>query len=149
MDKLYRSKTKHWHSDLSAQRFLPMVILMAVIFTLSNQPGDSIQLPDVVNIDKLCHALEYAALGAACLYGLHPTRRTLAPILIVLIAVILCTAYGVTDEVHQMFVRGRDSSIADVGADFFGALVVSLLWWTFFSPVNRNNFTNKFQKGGL
>ncbi len=128
------NKAGHWRTDLTALRFLPMLLLMAVIFTLSSQPGDRIHLPDIVNIDKLCHALEYATLAATCLYGLHPARQSLAPIIIGLIAVVFCTTYGVTDEIHQIFVPGRDSSAFDVCADFLGAFTVSLWWLKYYSP---------------
>ena len=106
-----------------------MLTLMIIIFILSSQPGDSIHLPDIVNIDKLCHLLEYAVLGASCLYGLHPAAEKLTPIVIFFLTIGICTAYGITDEIHQMFVPGRDSSAADVAADFLGSVLAANLWW--------------------
>lgn len=116
-------------AELSVKRFLPMLLLMIMIFILSSQPGDAILLPDIVNIDKACHLLEYTVLGASCLYALHPAAVKLMPITICCLAIVICTAYGITDEVHQMFVPGRDSSAADVAADFLGALLAAGIWW--------------------
>jgi VanZ family protein len=40
---------------------------------------------------------------------------------VVLVAVALATAYGITDEVHQAFVPGRSPDPRDVVADAVGA----------------------------
>jgi VanZ like family len=44
------------------------------------------------------------------------------------LVVLLCTLYGVSDEFHQAFVPGRDSSAWDVAKDLGGAAVAALLW---------------------
>jgi len=116
-------------TELTAKRFIPMLVLMIIIFILSNQPGDSIHLPNIVDIDKVCHFMEYAALGASCLYGLQPAAEKLTPLTICLLTIGICTAYGISDEIHQIFVPGRDSSAADVAADFLGSLLAVSIWW--------------------
>jgi len=65
------------------------------------------------------HLGEYAVLGylvarAVGTYGL--TRRTLF-----IRAVALCVLYGISDEVHQMFVPHRCPSVMDVLADGIGS----------------------------
>ena len=40
-----------------------------------------------------------------------------------MLAILLATAYGISDEWHQSFVPERDSSAADVVKDFGGALL--------------------------
>jgi hypothetical protein len=44
---------------------------------------------------------------------------------------ILVTAYGVTDEYHQLFVPGRDASGWDILADGLGGFLAAwvLFWW--------------------
>ena len=44
------------------------------------------------------------------------------------LVVLLCTLYGVSDEVHQSFVAGRDSSAWDVAKDLGGAALAAALW---------------------
>jgi VanZ family protein len=44
------------------------------------------------------------------------------------LVVVLCTLYGVSDEFHQAFVPGRDSSVWDVVKDLGGASVAAALW---------------------
>jgi VanZ family protein len=44
------------------------------------------------------------------------------------LVVLLCTLYGVSDEVHQSFVPGRDSSVWDVAKDLGGAAFAAAMW---------------------
>jgi VanZ family protein len=39
----------------------------------------------------------------------------------------LCTLYGISDEVHQSFVPGRDASAGDVAKDFAGASLAAFI----------------------
>ena len=63
----------------SGFRFLPVTLVMGSIFFLSHQPGDSISLPNIVNIDKLLHCLLYAVLGLATILALSPRFRQQRP----------------------------------------------------------------------
>ena len=51
-----------------------------------------------------------------------------AVVLMVLILMIT-TAYGLTDEFHQRFVPGRTADVRDLAADTIGALFGILLVW--------------------
>ena len=101
-------------------RLLPLLGMMAAIFTLSHQPGDSLTLPDIINIDKLLHALVYTLLGLTAWYAMPPPWRQIHPKTAAVLVVACCLLYGITDEWHQSFIPGRFSSAADVGADAFG-----------------------------
>ena len=45
-----------------------------------------------------------------------------------LLAVLLATAYGVSDEFHQSFVPSRDPSAGDVAKDLMGSALGALLY---------------------
>ena len=45
------------------------------------------------------------------------------------LTLLLTTLYGVTDEVHQMFVPGRSTDAYDVAADAAGAVVGLVGCW--------------------
>lgn len=47
---------------------------------------------------------------------------------LILIAVLIAIIYGISDELHQLFVPGRDCSIKDVLLDSFGILFASFLY---------------------
>lgn len=66
--------------------------------------------------DKLGHAGAYAVLGGLLTLA---TGR-------VWLAVLLATLFGVSDEIHQYFVPGRQADVLDVVADLVGALVGAL-----------------------
>lgn len=89
---------------------------MALIFHLSHKPA--IEIPPLFpHQDKVFHFCEYFGLGfllaLALPYG--ATRRRF------LLAFLLAAAYGISDEIHQSFVPGRDASVWDWLADAAGA----------------------------
>jgi VanZ family protein len=100
---------------------VPVVIYMALIFALSSisRPPD---LPSGLG-DKFGHTLLYAGLGillARALAGGLTERLTLSR---AAAAVMYSVLYGVTDEIHQMFVPPRHPDLADLAADALGATV--------------------------
>jgi VanZ family protein len=99
-------------SRLSA--WTPVVLWAGIIFALSAVPdlGTGLGTWDTV-LRKLAHAAEYAILG-----GLIFRASRSAPA-----AFWLASAYAVTDEVHQAFVRGRHGSPVDWLIDSAGALI--------------------------
>ncbi len=102
------------------------LVWMGVIFLLSAQTG--MQIPQAVTgQDKIAHLAVYGVLGALLSLALHPQDgRTLSWRRVVL-AAILATAYGMSDEFHQSFVPGRESSVWDLCADAAGGLLGALL----------------------
>jgi VanZ family protein len=98
----------------------------SLIFALSARANPLPFLPPELFLhDKLIHAAEYAVLGgllahAFQLVGVRPQLALVA-------AVILASAYGASDEIHQSFVPGRDASAADWVADTLGAAIGAAL----------------------
>jgi VanZ family protein len=97
-----------------------------VIFGLSSIPGNA--LPDVpgAQTDKLVHGLVYLVLGLVCGRALAATTG-LGLGGRVALASLLATAYGVTDELHQLFTPRRSCDWHDVVADAVGGLVGAVL----------------------
>lgn len=109
-------------------RWLPLIGMMIAIFAVSSQPGDNLPLPDIWNLDKLCHLLEYGILAATTLYALHPIpsrSRTMVAVGVVCFSAL----YGVSDEFHQSFVPLRTCHVSDVLADTLGAALLTGAWW--------------------
>lgn len=110
-------------------RFIPMVCIMGIIFYLSHQPGDFVQLPHFPGIDKLAHVIAYGCLAGTFLYGLQPFFNTnYNKFTAAIIVVLLCVLFGISDEFHQSFIPGRFVSFWDVVADGLGAVLV-VGWW--------------------
>jgi len=106
-----------------------MLTIMGIIFFLSHQPGDFVQLPRVIGLDKLLHGIAYAVLASAFLYGLHPFTHESNPVVTGTGVVLFCLLFGISDEFHQAFVPGRFVSGWDVAADVCGALIVTVFWY--------------------
>lgn len=68
---------------------------------------------------KLVHLIEY---GFLCFLFLRTGMS-------VFLAILFTTLYGVTDEIHQMFVPNRTAQIIDVFTNFLGASVVSFIFF--------------------
>ncbi|MFF2093552.1 VanZ family protein [Paenibacillus sp. NPDC058174] len=113
-------------------RFIPAVIWMAVIFTLSSRTGNEVGsllpffqqfFPSMESFDW-GHYVSYFVLAATIDFGIGKRAdRLVWKIAIVL----LCGLYGVTDEYHQSFVDGRTPDIMDIRNDMIGAAVWVLL----------------------
>lgn len=105
--------------------WLPSLAYMGLIWALSAQshPPD---LPDVPFRDKIAHAIEY---GILAVLNLRALRRSFAQPLVrsVVTAVLLTSAWGYLDELHQAFVPERNSDIYDWLADTAGAIVLASL----------------------
>ena len=107
--------------------FMPLLLLMTLIFWLSNQ---SILL-DIENdagektFYKSAHILAYAFLAWFWWRALSPQREAVWSLL--WLAFGLAVLYGISDEIHQLFVPGRHGRFADVLFDASGALAMILL----------------------
>jgi len=96
-------------------RFLPPLGWMSVIFLMSAQPSlpsADDPLLDVV-LKKAGHITAYAVLMALLLRSATPDQGALTPGRIIACCVILL-GYACSDEFHQSFVPGRNSSLTDV-----------------------------------
>ena len=116
-------------------RAIPMLAVMGIIFFLSHQPHLSLDL-EVSHQDKIFHAIAYGVLAASTLFavlalgrGVFRSRSRL--MLTGLGVVLFCLFYGISDEFHQSFIPGRESSLLDVAADTAGAVIVVSLWLFF------------------
>ena len=107
--------------------WLPVVLWAGVIFALSAIPslGTGLGSWDLV-LRKLAHLGEYAVLGALLqrAVGREP------------LAILLGSAYAVTDEFHQTFVTGRQGAPLDWLVDTLGVTAGVLLFarWTSSRP---------------
>lgn len=109
---------------------------MGLIFYLSSLPGDEIHLPDFRFSDKAVHFLAYAVLGGLLATRLILGRRLAAwGILPVTgngaggadrLGPAVGILFGVSDEIHQLFVPLREFGLGDMAAD---ALGVAAAYW--------------------
>ncbi len=116
----------------------PVVLFAATLFLLSAQR----QIPLAEHVwDKALHAVGYGAFALLVIRACHGGFGPLVPKATAL-AFALTVGYGITDEFHQSFVPGRDSSALDVVADAVGfalAAAVLLVRYHAFRGVNQGS----------
>ncbi len=107
--------------------WIPPLVYMTAIFTLSAQPDP---LPAVTHLvwDKALHVLEYTVLSLLLCRALH--GEGLAVLRAALLALVLTSAYGATDETHQLFVPYRQAGADDWIADTIGGAAGAVLFNT-------------------
>ncbi len=133
-------------SRVTARRWWILAfVYMAGLFALSSVPDDP-ERPGIgsyfprPSVQNALHVPAYALLSFLMWRALSPPRpkaleragrgpggtastfahRHAAPL-----AAVLATAYGITDEIHQMFVVGRMASATDALANALGAFAVA------------------------
>jgi VanZ family protein len=99
---------------------------MAMIYFVSALPRAP--LPEQVS-DKTGHFAAYAVLAVLAVRAVGgglPCRVTMR---VAWLALLVASGYGAFDEIHQAFVPGRSSDIADWYADTAGAALALLVCW--------------------
>jgi VanZ family protein len=107
-------------------RWLPALVIMGLIFVFSSLPSDKIPYYggfDYV-VKKGGHALGYGLLGLSYYYALP---RSLSRVYRWILALIMVILFALSDEYHQSFVQGRNSSLGDVAIDTLGAIIALFL----------------------
>jgi VanZ family protein len=102
---------------------LPIVLYCLLIYGLSSIPG----FPPSFSVlpDKLAHMVLYGGLGFLFARYLHISKGFSFGYISVF-TFLFCCAYGITDEIHQYFVPGREAEVGDVIADAVGGLFGSI-----------------------
>lgn len=106
---------------------VPLLMWMALIFYFSAQ-SSLLDLQNDTNekiFYKGAHMLVYAVLTWLWWRVLTPQRQLTWPVL--LLALALAALYGISDEIHQLFVPKRYGRLADVFFDTAGGLAMILL----------------------
>ena len=107
---------------------LGALLWSGLIYWLSSQPGGDprIQSMDFPGADKIAHFVAFGVLAAL----LAQTLRDFGDMTSLILAVVLASAFGVTDELHQRITPGRDPNVLDWLADTVGAVAaVTAVWF--------------------
>lgn len=107
--------------------WVPTLLWLGVTFFLSSLP-DSITPGRFLLSDKICHAAEYFILAFLMLFAL---QRTTALKFSTCFWIVLAAGavYGLSDEIHQLYVPTRNFDLRDLAADVCGILVLFAILW--------------------
>lgn len=116
------NKTQKTDTQIAVIYWFITIGYMGTIFYLSSlQTIDISRFPE--NFDKVVHTLIYIPLSFLLYLSL---RKSGVRKYVFLMAFLLAVGYGISDEMHQAFVPGRDAAAGDVLADTLGAFLGSL-----------------------
>ena len=108
------------------RRYFPTPFLAGVvaccgmIFYTSSIPSFPLP-PPFPHSDKIVHFLEFGGLSALVVAGMRRAEYSFSARMRVIVPVIFCLLYGLSDEIHQSFVEGRLFDLTDLAADLAGA----------------------------
>ena len=99
--------------------WLPVIANCLLIYWQSSHAMPKV-VSDVYHIDKVIHLVAYAVLGILFYRALACPARG-RPDACMLLSVLLASAYGLSDEIHQHFVPFRQADLLDLLADGVGS----------------------------
>ncbi|MFH1859660.1 MAG: VanZ family protein [bacterium] len=110
------------------------IIYMGIIFGLSSVTSDN--TPSFFPFfDKIAHLTEYTGLGWLLRNAFNGSF---------LAAVLTGSLYGLSDELHQLFVPGRECDykdlLCDIAGCIFGQFIGLLAWWK--KTSSQDSFSN-------
>ena len=85
---------------------------------------------------KAAHFLEYALLGFLVLNMLKDYKKI--NIKLIIISILICILYAISDEIHQYFVPGRSCQFTDVLIDSTGSVLGTILYFYIFSNFKKS-----------
>ena len=113
---------------MRARYILATILYCAMIFAMSSDTNPpAFTLPwQMQGLDKVFHAILYAGLGALVSVGMHRSGKPVSPWAQCFVPIIFAVLYGVTDEVHQIFVPNRTFDFGDMLADLAGPTIAQM-----------------------
>ncbi|MBI4832086.1 MAG: VanZ family protein [Candidatus Lindowbacteria bacterium] len=107
------------------------------LFYLSSIPSFPVP-PPFPYFDKLVHFCLFGGLSATLAVGLHRARHEYNHKTLFVVPVVFSAFYGLSDEIHQVFVPGRTFAVSDIAADALGsAAAVAFLLFVYHVKNNR------------
>ena len=98
----------------------PAVGYAVIIFVMSSIPGYELPELPFYSFDKIVHAFEFGLFGMLLFRAFRYPKPFSRPYLMTLCVGI---PYAALDEVHQLFVTGRNCDPADFVIDVLGLIV--------------------------
>ena len=122
---------------MKKQYIAGVVLWCGLIFWLSSQsepPTTSWWLLELPGADKAAHAGVYAILAGLVAIGIRRSNPQLKRLVLFVVPIGFATLYGLTDEIHQIFVPYRTFDLLDLLADALGASIATSFLAVFVWP---------------
>jgi VanZ family protein len=136
-------KSKNLHiangslSRVRRKAWLAVAGLAVLIFAASSIPGPRLPSANLFpGSDKVVHLIIYAFVGALIARALV-RGHALDPGRAVLLTAVLGAAYGLSDEIHQVFVPNRLFELGDLVANAAGTVLGAVAFTSFAASQDR------------
>lgn len=115
-----------------------MVLWCGLIFWFSSVPNLKVgEGASDFWLRKTAHMVEYGILLLLVYRALIKQKLATWRPKLALLAATVAIGYGVTDELHQLFIPTRTGKVVDIGIDALGVgiALVGLRWWGWYSRI--------------
>jgi VanZ family protein len=106
--------------------WLPVIVYAALMLVISSIPIRIRRVP-FRNYDKVFHFFEYGIYAWLWYRALKGTMSLSSRGRIAIATVLICTAFGIMDELYQVYTPYRTSNIYDLAADASGSFAAVIL----------------------
>lgn len=104
--------------------WLPVYVYAGLIFYFSSLPVIPSLIIEIYPETLVWHVIEYTILSILLFRAFINSKNITFRENAIHLAIIIAILYGVTDEIHQHFVPGRDFSHFDIIANSVGSIVI-------------------------
>lgn len=101
--------------------WLPLYLYAGLIFYVSGISKPPVPEIEIPFLDKFLHISEYAVFGLLAARAFKNSPKEIFFKNFKIAAVLTSVLYGISDEVHQLFISERSFSVFDMLADGIGA----------------------------
>ncbi|GBE16530.1 vanZ like family protein [bacterium BMS3Abin15] len=118
--------------------YAPLLFWMGLIFYFSSLPGFGRQYsPDIYFYitRKGAHLIEFFILTILLIRAVRFYKIKK----VYLVSALFSLAYAFSDEIHQIFVIGREGKLSDIGIDLIGIILAVVLYKLFSKKQISNN----------
>ena len=99
-----------------------------IIYWESSRDTSSVSLSFPYHADKIAHFVVFGLLCLMTCWSLSRVRIGERAIYKIILAIVITSLYGMSDEFHQYFTPNRSAEIFDWLADTAGAVTAGLFW---------------------
>ena len=114
-----------YNGDNSSNQSNFIVDIISNIFNINN-----IEILSLI-IRKLAHFTEYFILGLLVYNMIHNLNKNKY------LSIIICILYAISDEIHQIFVPGRNCHIIDILIDSIGSITGIYLLYLIYKNIPK------------
>ena len=135
----YFSNMISYESDEKSDKVIDSTVIKIARFFKSNLTEEQeykVYIYSIYPVRKAAHAFEYFVLFILVFLFINCYEIDFKKKLIY--SIVICVLYAISDEVHQLFVPGRDGNVMDVVVDSLGSFI-GLLGVTIFKKKKLKN----------